>query len=59
MSDPDVVMRDRPSQHWITWSYRICSSLKTAYHADVILPASAFSEKDGTFTNTNRQVQNG
>ena len=30
---------------------------ETAFHADVILPASAFPEKDGTFTNTNRQVQ--
>ncbi len=32
---------------------------ETAFHADVILPASAFPEKDGTFTNTNRQVQMG
>ncbi len=30
---------------------------ETAVHADVILPASAFPEKTGTFTNTNRQVQ--
>ena len=30
---------------------------ETAYLADVILPASAFPEKTGTFTNTNRQVQ--
>jgi len=32
---------------------------ETAALADVILPASAFPEKDGTFTNTNRQVQLG
>ena len=32
---------------------------ETAFHADVILPASAFPEKDGSFTNTNRQVQIG
>jgi formate dehydrogenase major subunit len=32
---------------------------ETAYHADVILPASAWPEKDGTVTNTNRQVQMG
>ena len=32
---------------------------ETAFHADVILPASAFPEKDGSFTNTNRQVQLG
>ncbi|NQY82645.1 MAG: formate dehydrogenase subunit alpha [Alphaproteobacteria bacterium] len=30
---------------------------ETAMFADVILPASAFPEKSGTFTNTNRQVQ--
>jgi len=30
---------------------------ETAWHADVVLPASAHAEKDGTFTNTNRQVQ--
>ena len=32
---------------------------ETAVHADVILPASAWPEKDGTVTNTNRQVQIG
>jgi formate dehydrogenase major subunit len=30
---------------------------ETANYADVILPASAFAEKSGTVTNTNRQVQ--
>ena len=30
---------------------------ETCSNADVILPASAFPEKTGTFTNTNRQVQ--
>jgi formate dehydrogenase major subunit len=32
---------------------------ETAYLADVILPASAFPEKFGTFTNTDRMVQLG
>ena len=32
---------------------------ETAFHADVVLPASSFPEKEGTFTNTNRQVQIG
>ena len=32
---------------------------ETAGFADVILPASAFPEKSGTFTNSNRQVQFG
>ncbi|MAZ02627.1 MAG: formate dehydrogenase subunit alpha [Sneathiella sp.] len=32
---------------------------ETAAYADVVLPASAWPEKDGTVTNTNRQVQMG
>ncbi|WP_274427126.1 formate dehydrogenase subunit alpha [Chelativorans sp. YIM 93263] len=32
---------------------------ETAWHADVVLPASAHAEKLGTYTNTNRQVQIG
>ena len=32
---------------------------ETAYFADIILPASAFPEKTGTFTNTDRRVQLG
>ena len=32
---------------------------ETAKYADVVLPASAWPEKDGTVTNTNRQVQMG
>jgi len=32
---------------------------ETAFHADVVLPASAWPEKDGTVTNSNRQVQMG
>merc|ERR1711991_687350 len=32
---------------------------ETAAFADVILPASAFPEKDGTVTNTDRRVQIG
>ena len=30
---------------------------ETAWHADVVLPASAHAEKLGTYTNTNREVQ--
>lgn len=30
---------------------------ETAQYADVILPASSFAEKEGTFTNTERRVQ--
>jgi formate dehydrogenase major subunit len=32
---------------------------ETAWHADVVLPASVFPEKTGTFTNTDRLVQLG
>jgi formate dehydrogenase major subunit len=32
---------------------------ETAEFADVVLPASAFAEKDGSFTNTDRLVQRG
>jgi formate dehydrogenase major subunit len=32
---------------------------ETAMYADVVLPATAWPEKDGTVTNTNRQVQMG
>ncbi|MEO1105314.1 MAG: molybdopterin-dependent oxidoreductase, partial [Pseudomonadota bacterium] len=32
---------------------------ETAWHADVVLPASAHAEKLGTYTNTNREVQLG
>jgi formate dehydrogenase major subunit len=32
---------------------------ETAFYADVVLPASAWPEKDGTVTNSNRQVQMG
>ena len=32
---------------------------ETAFHADVVMPASAWPEKDGTVTNSNRQVQMG
>jgi len=30
---------------------------ETAQYADVVLPATSFAEKDGTFTNTERRVQ--
>jgi formate dehydrogenase major subunit len=32
---------------------------ETAFHADVVLPASAFAEKAGSFTSTDRRVQLG
>ncbi|MBT6277572.1 MAG: formate dehydrogenase subunit alpha [Chromatiales bacterium] len=59
MSDPDV-------QHARTGLAKLEHLVvqdifltETAFHADVVLPASAWPEKDGTVTNSNRQVQMG
>ena len=57
MSDPDVQhARESLAQleHLVVQDIFLT---ETAWHADVILPASAHAEKWGTFTNTNRQVQ--
>jgi len=59
MSDPDVEhARDALSKltHLVVQDIFLT---ETANYADVILPASAFAEKTGTVTNTNRQVQMG
>jgi len=59
MSDPDVHharMGMARLEHLVVQDLFLT---ETAFHADVVLPASAFPEKDGTFTNTNRQVQMG
>jgi formate dehydrogenase major subunit len=59
MSAPDVEhARDALAklQHLVVQDIFIT---ETANYADVILPASAFAEKSGTVTNTNRQVQMG
>ena len=59
MSDPDVEhARDALAalDHLVVQDIFLT---ETANYADVILPASAFFEKSGTVTNTNRQVQMG
>src|SRR6056297_2904198 len=59
MSDPDVEhARDALAKldHLVVQDIFLT---ETANYADVILPASAFPEKSGTVTNTNRQVQMG
>lgn len=59
MSDPDVEhARDALAKldHLVVQDIFVT---ETANYADVILPASAFAEKTGTVTNTNRQVQMG
>ncbi|MFT7311357.1 MAG: formate dehydrogenase major subunit, partial [Paracoccaceae bacterium] len=59
MSDPDVGhARDALAmlEHLVVQDIFLT---ETANFADVILPASAWAEKTGTVTNTNRQVQMG
>ncbi|KZZ29676.1 formate dehydrogenase [Sulfitobacter sp. HI0082] len=59
MSDPDV---DHARDALAKLDHLVVQDIfltETANYADVILPASAFAEKTGTVTNTNRQVQMG
>jgi formate dehydrogenase major subunit len=59
MSDPDAA---HAREALATLEHLVVQDIfltETAFHADVILPATAWPEKDGTVTNTNRQVQLG
>ncbi len=59
MSDPDVQhAREALAklEHLVVQDIFLT---ETAFHADVVLPASAWPEKAGTVTNSNRQVQMG
>ena len=59
MSDPDL---NHARQALALLDHLVVQDLfltETAFHADVVLPASAFAEKSGTFTNTDRRVQLG
>jgi len=59
MSDPDLNharLALQKLEHLIVQDIFLT---ETATYADVILPASAWPEKNGTVTNTNRQVQMG
>jgi formate dehydrogenase major subunit len=59
MSDPDVEhVREGLArlEHLVVQDIFLT---ETAKYADVVLPASAWPEKDGTVSNTNRQVQRG
>jgi len=59
MSDPDLNHAREALAHLEHLVVQDLFLTETAWHADVILPASAWPEKDGTVTNTNRQVQMG
>ncbi len=59
MSDPDL---NHARQALVKLKHLVVQDIfltETAYFADVVLPASAFPEKTGTFTNTDRRVQLG
>ncbi len=59
MSDPDLThVREGLAklEHLVVQDLFLT---ETAKYADVVLPATAWPEKDGTVTNTNRQVQLG
>jgi formate dehydrogenase major subunit len=59
MSDPDA---DHARDALASLDHLVVQDIfltETAYLADVVLPATAFPEKVGTFTNTDRQVQLG
>ena len=59
MSDPDLHHAREALAHLEHLVVQDLFLTETAFHADVVLPASAWPEKDGTVTNTNRQVQMG
>jgi len=59
MSDPDV---EHAREALARLEHLVVQDIfltETAYFADVVLPASAWPEKVGTVTNTNRQIQMG
>ena len=59
MSDPDA---NQARESLAALEHLVVQDIfltETAYLADVILPAGAFAEKTGTFTNTDRLVQMG
>src|SRR6185437_6225215 len=59
MSDPDLNHAREALAHLEHLVVQDLFLTETCVYADVVLPASAWPEKDGTVTNTNRQVQMG
>ena len=57
MSDPDLNASREHFQHIEFLAVQDIFMTETAAIADVVLPASSWAEKDGTFTNTDRRVQ--
>src|SRR6201981_2857072 len=57
MSDPDLNHARQALAHLEHLVVQDLFLTETAVYADVVLPAPGWPEKDGTVTNTNRQVQ--
>lgn len=57
VSDPDVAHVERALKELDFLVVQDIFLTETAALADVVLPATCFAEKDGTFTNTERRVQ--
>jgi len=57
LSDPDVTHVEAALKNLDFLVVQDIFLTETAQLADVVLPAAAFAEKDGTFTNTDRHVQ--
>jgi len=57
MSDPDMLHTQRGLKNLQFLVVQDIFPTETTAIADVILPATLFAEKDGTFTNTERRVQ--
>ena len=57
MSDPNANHAREALSKLDTLIVQDIFSPETAYLADIVLPPSAFPEKTGTFTNTDRRVQ--
>jgi formate dehydrogenase alpha subunit len=57
LSDPDITHVEQALQSLEFLVVQDIFLTETARLADVVLPASTFAEKEGTFTNTERKVQ--
>jgi formate dehydrogenase alpha subunit len=57
MSEPSLEHARQAMEHLEFLVVQDIFPTDTAFMADVILPAAAFAEKNGTFTNTERRVQ--
>ncbi len=57
LSDPDIGHTEKAFENLDFLVVQDIFMTETAAVADVVLPATSFAEKDGTFTNTERRVQ--